>query len=185
MGFTARQAEVVDQAIITQHAEAAQRARTREIELATWQATAATTQQAVAAQKVAAAQALVSETPMHLGIRVPGQLQWTYLTEALAERTPEEQEQFNYSLTLSHNLGYSPDDDAAVIRSPGDDWGETGTVTTDTEMTDAMTGFTLDSPADNREILYSQTGMGLGPRPGAFPNLQTQMELDKLRRGNG
>ena len=100
------------------------------------------------------------------------------------EHTPEEQEQFNYSLTLSHNLGYSPDDDIAVIRSPSDDWGEAGTVTTDTEMT-AMTGFTLDSPADNREILYSQTGMGLGPRPGTFPNLETQMELDKLRRSDG
>ena len=107
-----------------------------------------------------------------------------YLTEALVEHTPEEQEQYNYSLTLSHNLGYSPDDDAMVIRSPGDDWGETGTVTTDTEMTDAMTGFTLDSPADNREILYSRTGMSLGPHPGAFPNLQMQMELDKLRRGD-
>ena len=86
---------------------------------------------------------------------MPGQLQRTYLTEALVEHTPEEQEQFNYSLTLSHNLGYSPDDDTAVIRSPSDDWGEASTVTTDTEMTDAITGFTLDSPADNREILYS------------------------------
>ena len=101
------------------------------------------------------------------------------------ERTPEEQEQYNYSLTLSHNVGYSPDDDAMVIRYPGTDWDETGTITTDTEMTDAMTGFTLDSPADNREILYSQTGMSLGPVPSAFPNLQMQMELDKLRRGDG
>ena len=101
------------------------------------------------------------------------------------ECTPEEQEQFNYSLTLFHNLGYSPDDDTAVIRSPGNDWGEAGTVTTDMEMTDAMTGFTLDSLADNREILYSQTEMGLGPCPGTFPNLEMQMELDKLRRSNG
>ena len=108
-----------------------------------------------------------------------------YLTEALVECTPEEQEQFNYSLTLSHNLGYSPDDDVVVIRSPGDDWGEAGTVTTDTEMIDAMTGFTLDSPADNREILYSRTGMGLGPRPSVFSNLEMQMELDKLRRSDG
>ena len=105
--------------------------------------------------------------------------------EALVERTPEEQEQYNYSLTLSYNLGCSPDDDAAVIRSPGIDWDETSTVMTDTEMTDAMTGFTLDSPADNREVLYSWTGMSLGPHPGMFPNLQMQMELDKLRRGNG
>ena len=67
------------------------------------------------------------------------------------ECTLEEQEQYNYSLTLSYNLSYSPDDYTAVIRSPGIDWDETGTVTTDTEMTDAMTGFTLDSPADNRE----------------------------------
>ena len=167
----ARQAKAVDQVIATQHAEAAQRAQTREIELATWQA--------------AAAQALVSETPAHPGIRVPGQLQWTYLTEALVERTPEEQEQYNYSLTLSHNLGYSPDDDATVIRSPGVDWDETGTVTTDTEMTDAMTRFTLDSLADNREVLYSRTGMRLGPCPGTLSNLQTQMKLDKLRRGDG
>ena len=58
-------------------------------------------------------------------------------------------------------------------------------MTMDTEMTDAMTRFTLDSPADNRKVLYSQTGMSLGPRPGVFPNLQTQMELDKLRRNNG
>ena len=142
----ARQVEAVDQAIATQHAESVQRALTREIELATQQA---------AAQKAAATQVLVSETPAHPGVRVPGQLQRTYLTEALVERTPEEQEQFNYSLTLSHNLSYSPDDDAAVIRSPGNDWGEAGTVATDTEMTDTMTRFTLDSPADNREILYS------------------------------
>ena len=27
--------------------------------------------------------------------------------------------------------------------------------------------------------------MGLGPRPSAFPNLETQMELDKLRRSDG
>ena len=179
MGFTVRQAKVVDQAITTQHAEAAQGARTREIELATRQAAAAVTQQVVATQ------ALASETPAHPGIQVPGQLQRTYLTEALVECIPEEQEQYNYSLTLSHNLGYSPDDDAAVIRSPGIDWDETGTVTTDTEMTDAMTGFTLDSPADNREVLYSRTGMSLGPCPGALPNLQMQMELDKLRRGDG
>ena len=184
MGFTARQAEAVDQAIATQHAETAKRARTREIELANRQA-AATAAQQTAAQKAAAAQALVSETPAHPGIRVPGQLQWTYLTEALVECTPEEQEQLNYSLTLSHNLSYSPDDDTAVIRSPGDDWGEADTVTTDMEMTDTMTGFTLDSPADNREILYSQTGMGLGPRPGMFSNLEMQMELDKLRRSDG
>ena len=89
---------------------------------------------------------LVSETPAHPGIRVPGQLQWTYLTEALVERTPEEQEQFNYSLTLSHNLGYSPDDDTTVIRSPGDDWGEAGTVTTDMEMTDAEKTLTKTMP---------------------------------------
>ena len=184
MGFTVRQAEAVDQAIATQHAEATERARTREIELATRQAAATAAQQAAAAKKVVATQALVSETPAHPGIQVPGQLQRTYLTEALVERTPKEQEQFNYSLTLSHNLSYSPDDDVSVIRSPGNDWGEASTVTTDTEMTDAMTGFTLDSLADNREILYSQTGMGLGPCPGAFPNLQMQMELDKLRRGD-
>ena len=179
MGFTAQQATAVDQAIATQHAEAAQRAQAREIELATQQAAATATQQAVAAQVSA------SEMPAQPGIRVPGQLQWTYLTEALVECTPEEQEQYNYSLTLSYNLSYSPDDDAVVIRSPGVDWDETSTVTTDTEMTDAMTGFTLDSPADNREVLYSRMGMSLGPRPGAFPNLQTQMELDKLRRGDG
>ena len=121
---------------------------------------------------------------MHPGIQVPSQLQHTYLTEALVECTPEEQEQYNYSLTLSYNLGYSPDDDAAVIRSPGIDWDETGTVMTDMEMTDATTRFTLDSPADNREVLYNRTGMSLGPRPDTFPNLQTQMELDKLRRGD-
>ena len=168
----------MEQAIATQHAEAAQRARTREIELATRQATATTTQQ------VAAAQALASETLAHPGIRVPGQLQQTYLMEALVECTPEEQEQYNYSRTLSYNLSYSPDEDAAVIKSPGINWDDTSTVTTDTEMTDAMTGFTLDSPADNREVLYSQTGMNLGPRPGTFPNLQTQMQLDKLRRND-
>ena len=162
----------------TQHAEAAQRAQTREIELATRQAAAAATQQ------VAAAQVLASETPAHPGIQVPGQLQWTYLTEALVEHTSEEQEQYNYSLTLSHNLGYSPDD-AVVIRSPGIDWDETGTVTTDMEMTDAMTGFTLDSLADNREVLCSQRGMSLGPCPSVLPNLQMQIELDKLRRGDG
>ena len=67
MGFTARQADAVDQAIAAQHAEAAKRARTREIELATRQATAAAAQQA-AAQKAAATQALVSETPVHPGI---------------------------------------------------------------------------------------------------------------------
>ena len=105
--------------------------------------------------------------------------------EALVECTPEEQEQYNYSRILSYNLGYSPDDDAAVIRSPSIDWDETGTVTTDMEMTDAMTGCALDSPADNREVLYSRMGMNLGPRPGTFPNLQTQMELDKLRRNDG
>ena len=169
---------MVDQAIATQHAEAAQRAQTRELELATRQATAAAAQQAVAAQVPA------SETLAPPGIRVPSQLQWTYLTEALVECTPEEQEQYNYSLTLSYNLGGSPNDDAVVTRSPSIDWDETSTVTTDTEMTDAMTGFTLDSPADNREILYSQTGMSLGPCPGALPNLQMQMELDKLRRGD-
>ena len=59
MGFTARQATAVDQAIATQHAEAAQRARTREIELAARQVAAA------AAQQVAAAQAPVSEMPAH------------------------------------------------------------------------------------------------------------------------
>ena len=50
---------MVDQAITAQHAEAAQRAQTREIELAiaTQQATA------TAAQQVAATQAPVSETP--------------------------------------------------------------------------------------------------------------------------
>ena len=90
-----------------------------------------------------------------------------------------------YSLTLSYNLGGSPDDDTAATRSRSIDSDETSTVTTDTEMTDAMTGFTLDSPADNREILYSQTGMSLGPCPGVLPNLQMQMELDKLRRGDG
>ena len=68
-----------------------------------------------------------------------------------------------------------------MIRSPGTDWDDPGTVTTDTEMTDAMTGFNLDSPADNREVVYSQTGMNLGPCPGTLPNLQTQMELDQLR----
>ena len=58
-------------------------------------------------------------------------------------------------------------------------------MTTDTEMTDAMTGFILNSPADNREVLYSRTGMNLGPCPGTFPNSQSQMELDKLRRNDG
>ena len=58
-------------------------------------------------------------------------------------------------------------------------------MTTDTEMTDAMTGFNLNSPADNREVLYSRTGMNLGPLPGMLPNLQTQMELDQLRRPDG
>ena len=113
----------------------------------------------------------VSETLAHPGIRVPSQLQRTYLTEALVERTPKEQEQYNYSRTLSYNLGYSPDEDAAVIRSPSIDWDETGTMTTDMEMTDAMTGFTLDSLADNREVLYSRTGMSLGPHPGTFPKI--------------
>ena len=55
-------------------------------------------------------------------------------------------------------------------------------MTTDTEMTDAMTGFNLNSPADNREVLYSRMGVNLGPHPGVLPNLQTQMELDQLRR---
>ena len=105
--------------------------------------------------------------------------------EALVEHTPEEQEQYNYSRTLSHSLGYSPDEDVLVVRSPGIDWDDPGTVMTDTEMTDAMTGFTLDSPAGNREVLYCQMGMNLGPCPGTFPNLQTQMELDKLRRNDG
>ena len=105
--------------------------------------------------------------------------------EALVERTPEEQEQYNCSWTLSYNLGYSPDEDISVVRSPGINWNDPGTVMTDTEMTDTMTGFTLDSPADNREVLYSWTGMNLGPCLSTFPNLQTQMELDKLRRNDG
>ena len=178
MGFMTRQATAVDQAIAAQHAEAAQRAQTREIELATQQATATTIQQAAATQVPA------SETPVHPDIQVPGQLQRTYLTEALVERTLEEQEQYNYSLTLSYNLSCSANDDTSVMRSPGIDWDETSTIMTDTEMTDTMTGLTLDSPVDNREVPYSRTGMSVGPRPGMFPNLQTQMELDKLRRGD-
>ena len=175
MGFTVWQAAVVEQAIATQHAEAAQRAQTREIELATWQAAAAATQQAVAFQ------ASVLEMPVHPGIRVPGQLWWTYLTEALVERTPEEQEEYNYSQTLAYNLGYSPDEDISVIWSPGTDWGDDpSTVTTDTEMTDAMTGFNLNSPVNNVQMRLS-----LKPCPGALPNLQMQMELDKFRGNDG
>ena len=71
-----------------------------------------------------------------------------------------------------------------MIRSPGADWDDPSTVTTDTEMTDAMTRFNLNSPADNREVLYGWTGMNLGPLPGTLPNLQIQMELDQLRRPN-
>ena len=68
-----------------------------------------------------------------------------------------------------------------VIQSPGTDWGDDpGTVTTNTEMTDAMTGFNLNSPVDNVQMRLS-----LGPHPGAFPNLQMQMELDKLRGNDG
>ena len=118
--------------------------------------------------------------PAHPGIRVPGQLRQTYLTEALVERTPEEQEEYNYSQTLAYNLGYSPDEDVLVIQSPGTNWGDDpSTVTTDTEMTDAMTGFNLNSPVNN-----VQTRLSLGLHPGTFPNLQTQMELDKLRRND-
>ena len=116
---------------------------------------------------------------------MPGQLQRTYLTEELVERTPEEQEQYNYSQTLSYNLDYSPDEDVSVIRSPSTDWDDPGTMTTDTEMTDAMTGFNLNSLADNREVLYSRMGMNLGLLPSTLPNLQTQMELDQLRRPDG
>ena len=94
MGFMVQQAAAVEQVIATQHAEAAQRARARELELATRQATATT------AQQVAATQALTLEMPAHPGIRVPGQLQWTYLTDELIECTPEEQEQYNYSRTV-------------------------------------------------------------------------------------
>ena len=101
--------------------------------------------------------------------------------EALVEHTPEEQEEYNYSQTLAYNLSYSSDEDVSVIRSPGTDWGDDpGTVTTDTEMTDAMTGFNLNSPVDN-----VQMRMSLGPHSSVFPNLQTQMELDKLRRNDG
>ena len=116
---------------------------------------------------------------------MPPQLQWTFLTDEMVEHTPEEQEQYNYSRTLSYNLDYSPDEGVSVIRSPGADWDDPGTVTTDTEMTDAMTRFNLNSPANNREVLYSQTGVNLGLLPGTLPNLQTQMELDQLRRPDG
>ena len=118
-------------------------------------------------------------------IQMPPQLQRTFLTDGIIERTPEEQEQYNYSWTLSYNLDDSPDEDVSVIRSPGTDWDDPSAMTTDTEMTDTMTGFNLNSLANNREVLYSQTGMNLGPLPGALPNLQTQMELDQLRRPDG
>ena len=176
MGFTVWQAAAVEQAITTQHAEAAQRAWAVEIELAIRQATAATAQQAVAAQ------VSTSEMSVQPSIQVPPQLQRTFLTDEIVERTPEEQEQYNYSWTLSYNLDYSPDEDVSVIRSPGTDWDDPSTMTTDTEITDAMIGFNLNSLADNREVLYSQTGMNLGPLPSMLPNLQTQMELDQLRR---
>ena len=165
MGFMARQAAVVEQSITTQHAEAAQRARAEEIELATRQAAAATTQQAVAAQ------ASTSEMSAQPSIQVPPQLQRTFLTDEIIGHTQEEQEQYNYSETLSYNLDYSPDEDVSVIRSPGTDWDDPGTVTTDTEMTDAMTEFNLNSPADTREVLYSRTGMNLGLLSGVLPNL--------------
>ena len=128
--------------------------------MATWQAAAAATQQA------AAAQVSISEMSVQPSIQVPPQLQQTFLTDQIVERAPEEQEQYNYSWTLSYNLGCSPDEDISVIRSPGTNWDDPSAMTTDTEMTDAMTGFNLNSPADNREVLYSQMGMNLGLLPG-------------------
>ena len=144
--------------------------------MATQQATATAAQQAVAAQ------ASTSEMSVQPSIQVPPQLQRTFLTDEIIKRTPEEQEQYNYSRTLSYNLDYSPNEDVSVIRSPGTDWDDPGAMMTDTEMTDDMTRFNLNSLADNREVLYSRMGMNLGPLPSVLPNLQTQMEVDQLRR---